>query len=318
MVFLNVLIFLISCVFLATSSQWLIDSISKIAKFLGWKEFVVAFIIMAFGVSIPNFFVGIISALNKVPELSFGDVIGGNIVDLSLAVGLAGLISKGGLSAFSRTVQGSSFFTIGIAILPLFLISDTILSRIDGVLLLFVFFVYIIWLFSKKERFKKIYNGIENHKKDYRFFFKQLIYFFISLLILLLAAKGVVKSAIFFADYLNFPLTLIGILIVGLGNSLPELFFSIQAALKGQDWLLLGDLMGGVVITATLVLGIVAIICPIKIIHPSSIVIGRIFLILAALFFLIFLRTDKKITQKESLFLLGIYIIFILVEILIK
>ena len=257
MVWLNIVIFLISCFFLAFSSRWLIDALSKIAKFLGWKEFVVAFFLMAFGVSVPNFFVGIISALNKIPELSFGDVVGGNIVDLSLVIGLAALISRKGLAAPSRTVQGSSIFTIGIAILPLILITDGILSRQDSLLLFLAFLGYLVWLFSKRERFHKVYDGIKE-PLTLKFFFKNFTRFLISLVFLLLAALGMVKSGNFFASYLNLPLGLIGILVVGLGNSLPEGFFSIQAARKGQDWLALGDLMGGVVITSTRVLGIVA------------------------------------------------------------
>lgn len=313
----NIIIFLISCFFLAFSSRWLVEALSKIAKFLGWKEFVVAFFLMAFGVSVPNFFVGIVSALNKIPELSFGDVVGGNIIDLSLIVGIAALISRMGLSVPSRTVQGSSIFTIGIAILPLILISDRVLSRSDSFLLFLAFFGYIIWLFSKKERFEKVYDGI-TELMSFGFFLKNFVKFLISVIFLLLAALGMVKSATFFSSYLNLPIGLIGILIVGLGNSLPEGFFSIYAARKGQDWLVLGDLMGGVVITATLVLGTVALICPIEISDFSAIAIGRIFLIIAAIFFLICLRTGQKITKKEALFLLGIYIIFVLVEILTK
>lgn len=302
---------------LATSSKWLVDTLSKIAKFLGWKEFVVAFFTMAFAASLPNFFVGIISALNKIPELSFGDVVGGNIVDLSLVVGLSALISKMGLSADSRTVQGSSIFTIGIAILPLLLIYDGILSRADGILLLFAFFCYILWLFRRRERFTKIYDGV-TEPRSFKFFFKNSMFFLTSAILLILAAEGVVKSAIFFANYFNFPLGLIGILIVGLGNSLPEAFFSLGAAKKSQDWLILGDLMGGVIITATLVLGTVALIYPIRITDFSAIATGRIFLIISALFFLIFLRTGKKITRKEAIFLLGIYILFVAIEILTK
>lgn len=317
MLWFYILIFIISCFFLAFSSKWLVDALSKIAKFLRWKEFVVAFFLMAFGVSVPNFFVGIVSALNKIPELSFGDVVGGNIVDLSLVVGLAALISRKGLSAPSRTVQGSSIFTIGIAILPLILISDGILSRSNSLLLFLAFFGYIIWLFSKRERFTKVYDGIVE-PMSFSFFFKNFTRFLISIIFLLIAAYGIVKSASFFANYLSLPIGLIGILLVGLGDSLPEGLFSIQAARKGQDWLVLGDLMGGVVITATLVLGIVSLICPIKITDFSVIAIGRAFLVIAAIFFLICLRTGQKITKKEGLTLLGIYITFVLVEILSK
>ncbi|MCJ7786872.1 hypothetical protein MUP06_01495, partial [Patescibacteria group bacterium] len=254
---------------------------------------------------------------NRIPELSFGDVVGGNIVDLSLVVGIAALISKMGLSAPSRTVQGSSIFTIGIAIFPLVLISDGTLSRVDGILLFLAFFGYVFWLFSKKERFTKVYDGILE-PMGFKFLLKNLARFLFSLILLLLAAKGMVSSATFFATYLNIPIALIGILIVGLGNSLPEAFFSIRAVRKGQDWLALGDLMGGVVITATLVLGMVALICPIKITDFSSIAIGRVFLIISALFFFFCVRTDRKITKKEALFLLGIYILFVAVEILMR
>src|SRR3989338_7839991 len=107
MIFLYILIFILSSILLTFSSIWLVGALLRIAKFLGWKEFVVGFFIMAVATSIPNLFIGVISALNKVPELSFGDVMGANIFDLSLVVAIAVFISKTGLSAKSRIVQGS-------------------------------------------------------------------------------------------------------------------------------------------------------------------------------------------------------------------
>ena len=138
----------------------------------------------------------------------------------------------------------------------------------------------------------------------------------LSIVLLLVGAKGIVSSASVFSTVLNLPIGLIGLFIVGLGNALPETFFSIQAARKGQDWMILGDLMGGVVMTATLVLGVVALISPIKIADFSPFAIARIFLIISALFFLFFVRTGRKITRKEALFLLLIYIAFVATEIL--
>ena len=303
-----------SCFILAFSSSKLVDTLSRIAKFLGWKEFVVAFFLMAFAVSIPNFFIGIISALNEVPELSFADVIGGNIIDLSLVIGLAALISRGGLSAPSRTVQGSCFFTIIMAVLPLLLISDGVLSRGDGILLFLVYLFYVLWLFNKRERFTKDYNEVQE-KITLKSFFKSLGLFLFAFVLLIIAAEGMVKSAVFFAEYFKISLSLIGVLIVGLGSSMPETFFSLHAARKGHDWLIFGDLMGGIVITSTLVLGTVALIHPIRITYPPTIIIGRVFLIVAALSFFVFTRTEHKVTKAEALYLLGIYIIFVLVEI---
>lgn len=317
MIFLYIFIFIISCGFLLWSGNFLVGALNKIAKFLGWKEFVVAFFIMALATSIPNFLVGIVSAFNVIPEISFGDIVGANIIDLSLVMGIAALISKAGLAASGRTVQGSSIFTIGAAILPLILIQDGLLSRIDGVLLLSVFFMYLSWIFRKRERFEKVYDGI-SEALSLRFFFKNLILIFSSVLLLILAAQGIVKSAIFFAEYFNLPISLIGILIIGLGTTLPEASFTLQAARKGQDWLVLGNLMGSVVITTTLVLGMVALIYPIKISNFSPYAIARIFLIISALFFLFSVRTGHKITKKEALFLIFIYLAFVVAEILLK
>lgn len=310
----HILIFIASCFLLVLSGKWLVNSLIRIAKFLGWKEFVVAFFTIAFGASLPNLFVGILSALNKIPQLSLGDVIGANIFDLTVTVALAAFISRQGLSAPSRTVQGSSIFTISAALLPLILILDGNLSRIDGFLLILTFAFYVFWLFRKEERFKKVYNGVPEIR-GWKYFFEDLGLLIISVAFLILGAQGIVKSSSFFAQNLNLPLIFIGIFIVGIGDCLPETFFSIRAAKEGQDWMILGNLMGSVMITATLVLGTVALICPINFFDFSLLAIGRIFLVISAIFFLIFLRTGKKITRREALILFSIYILFLISQI---
>ncbi|GAI26138.1 unnamed protein product [marine sediment metagenome] len=216
-------------------------------------------------------------------------------------------------------VQTSSIFTIVIAILPLLLILDGTLGRVDAIILILTFFVYIFWLFSKKERFTKTYEDNQIPViKEFKIFIKDLGRVILGISFLLLAAEGIVRSASFFAESLNLSIALIGILIVGLGNALPEIYFAIASARKGRTWMILGNLMGSVIVPATLVLGIVALICPIEVPDFSPFAIGRFFLIISAIFFFFFVRTGRKITKKEALFLLGIYITFVLVEILTK
>ncbi len=312
---LSVLIFIASCAGLYFAGELVVESLTRTAKFLGWREFVVAFIVIAFAASLPNLFVGITSAINKIPELSFGDIVGGNVIDLTLAVALAALVAKS-LPADSRTVQTTSLFTTTIAILPLLLILDGRLGRGDGVVLILTFGFYLWWLFSKQERFTKVYNKNKTPlSKRLPTLLKDIGKIILGIIILILAAKGIVESASFFAETFNLSLSLIGILIVSLGNALPETYFAIASARKGQTWMILGDLMGSVITPATLVLGIVALICPIEIPDFSPFAIARLFLIISALFFFIFLRTGRKITRREAIFLLIIYIVFVLVEI---
>jgi len=292
----------------------------RIARFLGWREFVVAFFVMAFAASLPNLFVGVTAALHKMSQLSFGDIAGNNLVALTVAVALAVFFAKGKeISAESRMIQTTAIFTIVAAILPLFLILDGSLSRIDGGLLIGFFFFYIFWLFSKQERFTKVYEGERALiTAELKKFPKVLGKVILGIILLLLAAQGIVMAAQVFAQELCISIILIGVLITGLGSALPEIYFAVAAAKRGETWMILGDLMGAVVVPATFVLGIVALICPIEISDFSPLFIARIFLIVSALFFFFSVRTDRKITQKEAFFLLAIYIAFLLVEILVK
>jgi cation:H+ antiporter len=148
-----------------------------------------------------------------------------------------------------------------------------------------------------------------------KIFIKDLIKIVFNIAILLVASYWVVISAQFFAKNLDVSIIFIGILITGLGNALPEIYFTVISARRGETWMILGDLMGAVIFPATLVLGIVALISPIYIYDFSHFYIARLFLIISAILFAFFIRTNKKISFKEGLSLLFIYILFIIVEI---
>jgi len=306
-----------SFLLLAFAGKWLIDALARIGVCLRLKEFVLAFFVIGIGATIPNLIIGVVAALRGIPELSFGDVVGSNIFDISIVVGLAALISRGGLSSNSRTVQGSSIFMVAISLLPIFLIVDGTLSRVDGVMLLAGFAVYALWLFSKKDRFTKVY---ENCPQIFNLgeIVKASFTIIIGLILLLVGGQGVVYSATFLYETFHLPLGLIGMFVVAIGTCMPETFFSLHAARKGQDWMILGNQIGNVAITSTLLLGLVSLITPIKIVDFSPFVIARLFLIIAVLSFFFLSRTGQKITRKEGLVLIGIYVAFLIVEILTK
>ncbi len=322
MFFLYTLVFIISCFILYFSGNWLIDGLKRMGRFLRWREFIVAFFVMAFAASLPNLFVGISSALHKIPQLSFGDIVGGNLIDLTLAVALAVLIGKNAIPTKGKILERSALFTTFVAILPLLLIWDGVLGRGDGLILLSVFVFYIFWLVLNKERFREFSGDEEkqvlNILKEFRIFIKDLGLIVLSFVLLLLAAEGIVQSAKFFAVSLNISLPIIGILIVALGNTLPEIRFAVASAKAGKTEMILGNLMGAVIIPATLVLGTVALIHPIVIPDFTPFAIARIFLIISAIVFYIFTRTHRKITAKEAVFLLSIYALFVLIEIWIR
>jgi len=308
--------FIVSIFILSWLSSRLVSTLVNIAKYLHWREFIIAFFIMAFAGALPNLFVDINAALHHLPQISLGDILGGNLVDLTLVIAVAVLFSPSSLSAESRMVQNSAFFTAAVTLLPIFLIWDGKLDRIDGVILLGIFAFYVGWLFSKEERFKKVYDGhSQEQKKNIFWLLFEIVKTIVFLVLLLTASYFIINTTQYLSTKLGISLSLVAILIVGLGNCFPEMYFSIISARRGENWMILGDLMGSVIICATLVLGLIALFFPFQINDLSSFLITRVFTVIASLLFIVFIRTGKKITKTEGAFFLFIYILFLLTEI---
>ena len=298
MLWLYLLIFIVACSVLVRSGAWVVRSLIRIARYLKMTEFTVAFILMAFATTIPELFVGITSALHGRPELSFGNIIGSNIINLTLAVAIGVFIAKG-LKCEGAVIQRSSIYTLLIAFLPILLMLDGSISRVDGVILILALAVYLQRLFYQKERFTKVFaNAFNREWTQFRLFLKDLAVFFGGLLLLLLSAEGIVWSSTYLATAFNMPLMIIGAVLVALGTNLPEITFGIKAITMGHKDMVLGNLLGAVAINSTLVLGVTVLIYPLKIVSFSPYITGIIFVVAAVLFFTIFSRNGKEISIK--------------------
>lgn len=289
-------------------------NLMRLSRFLGLTEFVVAFFVMASASSLPNLLVGLTAVAEGIPELSLGDIFGNNLISMTLAVAVAVFFSSGRqIDSGGETAQTTATVSILTAVLPLFLLGDGVLSRMDGLVLIGAFFVYAAWLFSKRERFSKVYNGMKNKTSVTTLTrsLKSVFSILFGVLLLILSAKGIAESAAFFAESLGLSLVLIGLLIVGLGNSLPEIYFSIISARKGDTDLILGNLMGSVIFLSTLVLGIVAFLSPIHVSGLPFYFVGRFFLVLSAVLFFFAAKSGKKIVAWEAWGLLVIYLTFV-------
>ncbi len=303
--------FLISFLVLGLSSQWLVSSLTFLARFFKWREFVLVYFILVTASSIPNLSIGIFSAIGGVPDLFFGDVLGNTLITLTFITGVAAFVSKG-LRAESRVIQKSSLFLIVSALLPLLLIMDGELGRGDGVVLLLMFFLYSGWLFSKRKMFEHQYEDKKVIKHPYTLFIKSLFGVLIGIPFLVLSGHFIVQSSMFFIEYFDIQAAVFGIFVVAIGTSLPELFFIITAAKKQNDWLALGGIIGDVIVLSTFGLGFIVVISPIRIESFSAFTPIFFFLTLSSLLFFFFIRSEKKISSKEAIILFIIYLLFII------
>jgi len=203
---LSQIIFFIASVFvLSWLSSRLVKTLVDIAKYLKWREFITAFFVMSFAACLPNLFVDINAVLHGMPEIAFGDVVGGNLVDLTLVIAIAVLFTKKSIPAESEMVQTSAVFTAAIAVLPILLVWDGRLDRIDGIILLGVFALYTWWLFSKEDRFKKAYKGRPAKSKflGKMFFWFDVVKLVVFLALLLAASFFIIDFAKYFSIQLG-------------------------------------------------------------------------------------------------------------------
>jgi cation:H+ antiporter len=307
----GLVIFILASVLLYVAGELIVKGLLRLSRYFLVTEFIVAFFVMAFAATLPNFFVGITAALQGTPELSFGDIMGNNMIALTLAVALGIFFApKRELPLENQTIQDTTFLTSIAAVLPLILISDGAISRSDGLILVLFFVGYTYWLLSKRDRFTKTFEEAEGAVTKPEAM-QSMMYVIGGVVLLSIAAQGIVYGASLLAIAFSLPLILVGILVIGFGGALPELYFTVISARRGETSMIVGNLMGAVIIPATLVLGLVAMIEPI---HNDTLelsLVGRAFLVIAALFFLYVSQTRSVITRKEGTILLLIYCAFI-------
>jgi cation:H+ antiporter len=311
MIIINFLFFALFCIVLFASGVVLVESLSKIARFLRITEFTAAFIIMAIATSLPELFVGISSALEKSPLLSLGNIIGANILNLTLVTGLIILASRGLKIKSKETKKDALLMLIPVAALIILSFIGNSLSRIDGAILVCMFFIYSYRLIKKrKQEFKE---KLENEIKRYEIVINSML-FVVSLLLMFYSSKLVVHYAILLSQALKVPTIVIGLFLISIGTVLPELTFGISAALKNKGEMALGDQIGTIVVNSTFIIGIVAIIQPIT---TSMIIfmISAAFLLFSAFIFATFFQVSRKLYVIEAIALIFLYLLFVFVEV---
>ncbi|HOQ17773.1 MAG TPA: hypothetical protein PLG49_10490 [Defluviitaleaceae bacterium] len=306
----NYLIFAVFLLILVLSGIVTTRSISKISSYLRLGHFAAGFIIMAVTTGIPELVVGISSVMEGVPEVSLGNVLGSNVVNLSLIIGTAVLIA-GGVSFEDDEIGKWLVYPFFLAILPIFLTLDGVLSRVDGLFLIIIFLGYFLLVYRQ--------SGFEEEEKvGAGEFLLSLILFSAGLIILLISSRYLVHYAVLIALEMGVPVFFISIILISFGTSLPELVFETISILHGYKALAIGDLMGSTIVNSTLILGGVSVMGPILVTDLTDFQIVSIFLILLIFIFIMFLKSKRGITRQKALLLIIIYVIFLFLSVITK
>lgn len=307
MIVFYILLIFFSSFILIKGADLTIKSLINIGKIFKWSHFILSFIFVGMATSLPEIFIGLTSSINKVSALSLGNVIGANIINLTLILGLTAIIAS--KIKFKETIKSQTFFSLIASFYPVLLALDGKLSQTDGFALITLFIIYLIFLFFKeKDSFLNI------SFKENRNLFKNFVFLFFGLILLIGSAEVIIKTAKILAISLNLPLILIGLILISLGTTLPELVFNLKSALKKQEELSLGNSLGTIVTNSCFALGLASLIYPISIVNFSIFLISALFFLFTLFIFIIFIRTQHQLTKIEGIFLVMLFIVFLIIQ----
>lgn len=298
---------------LVKGADWFVDGSSNIAKLLRIPPILIGLTIVALGTSAPEATVSIIAALEGTADVSIGNVVGSNIFNITLVVGLAAFIFP--LRVQNETIKKEIPFTLLASVALLVLMSDVFLqglssnmiTRSDGVILLlfltiFMYYIIEVGLKSRKESSKEEFSN-----EDISWGKNSLITI-IGLAGIIGGGQLVVTNATEIAYSLGMSETLVGLTIVATGTSLPELVTSISAALKKESEIALGNIVGSNIFNILFVLGASSVITPLAV--NEKIFTDIWLMIILTVLLLIFSRTKYRIGRKEGLILALFYIAY--------
>jgi cation:H+ antiporter len=303
---------------LVLSSHLTITNTIKVSAITGLGKTTLGFILIAFSTSIPELSVAILSVLGNGDKaaVSVGNVIGSNIVNICLIIGVATLLVV--FQKRSRNVKmiptmakeefGSLYFGLFIAsIIPLMLVYLTFASQFIGLALVLIFGLYTYQL--SKIRIPQENNQIVSGemKRKVKLY---VVLTFLGVAGVVLSAYFIVESSVALAEFAGVSKSIIGATIIAFGTSLPEFSIDVNAFLKGHSALAFGDIVGSCFINITLILGITLLAAPFSVTNIAFFTDLVIFSLVANLFLWYFLSMER-LGWKEGVILLFIYILFL-------
>lgn len=283
---IDIVLIVIGMVLLIKGADYLIEGSVGFSKRVGVSELFTGLTLVAFGTSAPELFVSISAALNGSAGIALGNVIGSNITNIALILGLSLMIKKSAIPKSTLYYEIPFVILISLTLLFMLLDGNSVLSIYDGFILLTYLIIFIAYMYNMAKNDKTIKEQLLEEikeKKESNMSWNKII-FLVLLGIVMLAIGGeiTVRGGSHLARILGLTETLIGVTIIAIGTSLPELVTSLIAAKKGSNDILIGNLVGSNAFNILVVLGITASIHPIipdrSVIFDAYYMVGVIFL----------------------------------------
>lgn len=287
---------------LLKGAGWFVDSASALARALRIPSLIIGLTIVAMGTSAPEAAVSVTAAFSGSNEIALSNVLGSNMFNLLAVVGISSLLRPAPVEP--AVLRRDLFWHLGASLTLLFLAYNLYLGRLEGLLLLLLLAVYLLFLLKDA----RSSAGSAEPQAEKIYLPKQLFWLAVGLTAVIVGGNLVVSSATDIAKAWGLSETLIGLTIVAIGTSLPELVTSVVAACKGDSSLALGNVLGSNIFNLLFILGLSCTLSPIGVLPGALGDIGLLCAVAALTLFIC--RNDGQISRREGALLLTLYFVY--------
>ena len=303
--FVSLLFLIIGFIMLVKGADWFVDGAAGIATRMGIPQLIIGLTIVALGTSAPEAAVSISAAARGSADITIGNIIGSNAINTLVILGLASVIVP--IAVAKSTLKYEMPFMIAVTALILGLGIDGNITRIDGVVLSIAFLSYLAYMFICARK-NSDEDGAEDPQTKRRPVWQLLLFTVIGLVMIVFGSDFAVDGATGIAQRLGMSERMIGLTVVALGTSLPELFTSVSAARKGNADIAVGNIVGSNIFNILFVVGISSLIVPVP--FAENFVIDSLFVLASAILLFGCCIPKKKLTRGGGIALLVFYVFY--------
>jgi cation:H+ antiporter len=299
------------------AADFLVDGAVGIAYKLNVPKIVIGVVLVGFGTTAPEFTVSVLSAIRGFPEIALGNAVGSVIVDDTLALGLGIIVAPAAIRVEQRSLRLFGLFLIGIDVLAFMLSLNGVISRWEGLLLLGILGLYLAYLIHTENRKRKVAKAVNEELAEHikpGGFGMQLLRFLIGIVAVVLASEFLIDSAVFVAAYFGASEAVIGLTLVAIGTSIPEIVTCIAAGRKGHGDLALGDIIGADILNVLWIIGAASVANPIQI-QRRVIFFAFPWMLGVVSLMLVLARWRHTLQRWKGLVLVSAYVLYITISI---
>jgi len=308
-IFLNALFYIGAFIFIWLGSGLIVSSMDRFSKRLRISRFAVSFIILGILTSTPELGVGLTAISNKDPEIFVGNLIGGIPVLFLFVIPILAIFGNG-INLRHQLSHKNIIATLLVAITPALMVLDQKVSFIEGLILIIMYVMLILFVQRKHGILDREHTNVLNMRA---YSYKDIIKLLVGVGFVFVASNVIVDQTLFFSSILGMTPFLISLLILSLGTNLPELSLAIRSILSGKKDIAFGDYLGSSAANVFL-FGLLTVINRGEVETDNNFFVTFVFIFLGLILFYFFARTKESISRIEGILLLSVYIMFVLVE----